>query len=258
MWAYGGEPIATSLNILGVRVDDVTTGETLDFIAAAIAARTPRQLATVNPEFIMAAQTDVAFRAVLDQCALNLPDGIGVIWASRRLGYPLRERVAGSDLVERMAGRASREGWRVYLLGAAEGVAQKAAEVLVSRYPGFNCVGTHSGSPRGEEEGTIVQRVRAAAPDVLLVAYGAPTQDKWIARNLSRLDVPVCMGVGGALDFVAGVTRRAPRWMRRLGLEWLHRLIRQPWRWRRMLALPRFAWRVWWQKTDGEARDHGG
>lgn len=236
-----------SIHILDVRVDDVNHDETLDLIASYITARAPHQIATVNPEFLMAAQADAAFCDVLNHTALNLPDGIGVIWAARRLGHPLRERVAGSDLVDRIAQRASRDGWRVYLLGAAEGVAQKAADALKSRYPGFNCVGTYSGSPRVADEDAIVERVCTAAPDVLLVAYGAPAQDEWIARNLSKLNVPACLGVGGALDFTAGVARRAPLWMRRIGLEWLHRLIDQPWRWRRMLALPKFVWRVWRQ-----------
>jgi len=238
------------VTVLGIRVDDVTQGETLDLIGACIAARAPRQIATVNPEFIMAAQQDAEFREILDRTALNLPDGIGVVWAARRLGHPLRERVAGSDLITLLVERAGREGWPVYFLGAAEGVAQQAADALKSRYPGFKCVGTFSGSPRREDEEAIIDRVRAAAPDILLVAYGAPAQDKWIARNLSKLNVPVCMGVGGAFDFVAGVTQRAPKWMRRLGLEWLHRLIRQPWRWRRMLALPRFVWSVWREKRS--------
>jgi len=233
-----------SVSILGVRVDDVTYAETLDLVAAYVAARAPRQVATVNPEFIVAAQSDAVFRDILNRAALNLPDGVGVLWAARRLGQPLRERVAGVDVTERIAQRASREGWRIFLLGAAEGVAQRVAEAWRARYPGIDLVGAYAGSPRAEEEEAIVGRIRMAQPDVLFVAYGAPAQDKWIARNLQRLGVPVCIGVGGAFDFIAGVTRRAPRLMQRLGLEWLHRLIRQPWRWRRMLALPRFAWQV--------------
>jgi len=236
------------IDILGVRVDDVTYDEALDHVASFVAAKTPRQIATVNPEFIMAAQTDAEFREVLKHTALNLPDGVGVLWAARRLGHPLRERVAGVDTVERIAQRARREGWKLYLLGAAEGVAQKASDALTARHPGLNVVGVYSGSPRVEDEEAIVARVRSAQPEVLLVAFGAPAQDKWIARNLAGLNVPMCMGVGGAFDFIAGVTRRAPRWMQRMGLEWLHRLMRQPWRWRRMLALPRFAWSVLWRK----------
>lgn len=230
-----------SLNILGVRVDDVTYDETLERVAAFIAEGSPHQMATVNPEFIMTAQHDVEFRNVLNSTALNLPDGIGVVWAARRLKRALRMRVAGVDTVERIA----QMGWKVFLLGAAEGVADKTAEVLKARYADFDCVGTFSGSPRVEYETAIIERIRAAAPDVLFVAYGAPAQDKWIARNLSRLNAPLCMGVGGAFDFIAGVTRRAPLWMQRLGLEWLYRLLKQPWRVRRMLVLPRFAWRVW-------------
>ncbi|HEY4688107.1 MAG TPA: WecB/TagA/CpsF family glycosyltransferase [Anaerolineae bacterium] len=234
-----------SITILGVRVDDVSPGETLELIESFIAQRALHQIATVNVEFIMAAQDDPEFRDTLNATALNVPDSIGVMWAARRLGRPLRERVAGSDLVGWIAQRASRERWKLYLLGAAEGIAQKAADVWQSRYPGINIVGTFSGSARREEEASIVERIRDAAPDILFVAYGAPTQDLWIARNIEKMGVPVCVGVGGALDFVAGVTQRAPRWVRRVGLEWLHRLIRQPWRWRRMLALPRFVWKVW-------------
>jgi N-acetylglucosaminyldiphosphoundecaprenol N-acetyl-beta-D-mannosaminyltransferase len=236
-----------SVEILGVRVDDVTYDEAIDLAASFVASRAPHQIATVNPEFIMAVQTDAEFQEVLKHTALNLPDGVGVLWAARRLGRPLRERVAGVDTVERIAQRASREGWKLYLLGAAEGVAHQASELLQARYPGLKVVGTYAGSPRVEEEASIVERIRAARPDVLFVAFGAPAQDKWIARNLAQLNVPVCLGVGGAFDFIAGVARRAPKWTQRLGLEWLHRLARQPWRWRRMLALPRFVWRVWRQ-----------
>jgi len=234
-----------SVTILDVRIDDVTFDEALDWIAQFIVERTPRQIATVNTEFIMAAQKDAAFRAVLNQCTLNLPDAAGVVWAARRLGMPLRMRVPGVDTVERIAERASHEGWKLFLLGAAEGVAQKTADVFASRYRNVQCVGALSGSPHEKDEAQIIAAIRAAAPDVLFVAFGAPAQNMWIARNLSKLDVPVCIGVGGAFDFIAGMTRRAPVWMQRLNLEWLHRLLSQPWRWRRMRVLPMFAWRVW-------------
>ena len=232
------------LSILGVRVDDVTMDETLALFTSWIQEGTPHQVVTVNPEFVMAAQQDTLFRVTLDEADLAVPDGAGLLWASRVLQKPLRERVAGSDVVPRLAELSARDGYRLYLLGAAPGVAERTASVLASQHPGVVIVGTYAGSPAPEEEDAIVARVRAASPDILLVAYGAPKQDLWIRRNLSRLATPVCMGVGGAFDFVAGVTRRAPMWMRRAGLEWLHRLIHEPWRWRRMLALPRFAWCV--------------
>ena len=234
----------SSLRILGVRVDDVTADETLTCLDQFVAERAPRQICTVNPEFVMGAQRDEIFRNVINQAALCIPDGIGLLWAARRLGHPLRERVAGSTLVGQIAERAAQKGWRLYLLGAAPGVAEQAASILQRRYPGLNIVGTFPGSPSPDDEDAIVERIRAARPDVLFVAFGAPTQDVWIARNQLRLQVPVAMGVGGSLDFVAGAAKRAPRWVQRIGLEWLYRLIREPWRWRRQLALPRFVWQV--------------
>ncbi len=229
-----------SVTILGVRVDDVTDEEALAHIQGYIDRGGAHQIATVNVEFIMAARRDVTFRHVLAEASLCVPDSVGVVWAARRQGHPLRQRVAGVDLVEKIAARAAERGWRVYFLGAAPGVAEAAARVLATRYPGLKVAGCYAGSPRPAEEDEIVGWVQAAQPDVLFVAYGAPRQDLWIARNQARIGVPVAMGVGGSFDFIAGVARRAPRWMQRLGLEWLHRLIKQPWRLRRQLAIPHF------------------
>ena len=230
--------------ILGIPVHDVTIDETLALIDQFVREGTPHQLCTVNPEFIMAAQHDAEFKHILNHSALNLPDGIGVVWAARRLGHPLRERVAGSDLVGLIADRAQTTGWRIFLLGAAEGVADQAAIILRGRYPQVHIVGAYAGSPRPEEEADIAAQIRSSGADVLLVAYGAPKQDKWIDRNIERTGVAVAIGIGGSLDFIAGTQKRAPRWMQRLGLEWLYRLVREPWRWRRQLALPRFVWAV--------------
>lgn len=233
-----------SVYILNVRVDDLTCTEALACIEDFILARVPRQIVTVNPEFIVMAQSDAEFRAILNSSALSIPDGVGLLWASRVLGRPLRERVTGSDMVPLLAARAAQRGYRLFLLGAAPGVAARAAEILCAQYPGLIVAGTFAGSPAIEAEAEIVQRVRATRPDILCVAYGAPAQDKWIARNLTRLEVPVAMGIGGALDFIAGTARRAPRRWQQLGLEWLHRLIHEPWRWRRQLRIPVFMWLV--------------
>lgn len=239
------------MSILGVRVDAVTAAEALDIIEQIVREGRPQQVVTVNPEFVMAAQANQAFRRVLNAAALALPDGIGLVWAARILGQRLPERVAGSDLVPRLAERAARRGWKLFLLGAAPGVAEQAAARLVARCPGLTVAGTYAGSPAAAEEEDIVARVRAVRPGVLFVAYGAPAQELWIARNLERLGVPLCMGVGGALDFIAGVRRRAPRWVQRLGLEWLYRLLQEPWRWRRQLALPRFAFAILMERLKG-------
>jgi len=229
-----------SLSILGVRVDDVTYEEALAHVERCIGDGGVHQIATVNVEFIMEARRNRAFKHILAEAGLCVPDGVGVLWASRQQGKPLRQRVAGVDLVERIAARAAEQGWRIYFLGAAQGVAERAATTLAQRYPGLKIAGCYAGSPRREEEDDIVGWVRAAEPDVLFVAYGAPRQDLWISRNQARIGVPVAIGVGGAFDFIAGVTQRAPKWMQRSGLEWLHRLLRQPWRLRRQLSIPRF------------------
>ncbi len=241
-----------SVNILGVRVDAVTYADVLDIIARWIEQRGPHQIATANPEFVMAAQTDREFRQILLNADLCVADGVGLLWAARRLGTRLPERVTGSDLTPLVAQMAAQRGWRLYLLGAAPGVAEQTARKLEQQNPGLRIVGVYAGSPSQHEASAILQRVAAAAPDVLFVAYGAPAQDLWIARHKNELGVPVMMGVGGAFDHIVGVQRRAPRWLQRMHLEWLFRLVTQPWRWRRQLALPRFVWAVWRQRARDE------
>jgi N-acetylglucosaminyldiphosphoundecaprenol N-acetyl-beta-D-mannosaminyltransferase len=228
-------------DILGVPVDSVTYAETLGRIAGFVSSDRLHQICTVNPEFVMTAQRDPDFMAILNQADLCIPDGIGLLWAARRMGEPLKERVAGSDLIWLLAERAAREGWRLFLLGGWGDVSERCAAILTERYPALQVVGTYAGSPREDENAAIVERVNASRADVLLVAYGAPAQDKWTARNRGALPtVRAAIGVGGSFDFVTGEAMRAPRWIQRLGLEWLHRLLREPWRWRRQLALPRF------------------
>lgn len=249
-----------SLSILGVRVDDVTFEETLALTAEAIDRRRTLLIATVNTEFVMAAQKDAEFRRVLDQSGLVIPDGIGQILAARLAGYRLREHVRGTDLVERLAERGAREGYRFFFLGGRGGVAKAAAAALAARHGGLRIAGCYEGQADASDDVNTLAAVRAAGPvDVLLVAYGAPKQEKWLQRNLAPLGVPVGIGVGGVFNFFAGRAPRAPVWMRRLELEWLHRLLAQPWRWRRQLALPRFGLLVLGSLIAGRApvRDRG-
>ena len=203
-----------------------------------------QQLITVNPEFVMAAQSDAHFRQAINAAALVVADGVGVVWATRYLRAATPERITGVDTLVALAQRCASSGYRLYLLGAAPGVAEETATRLQGLAPGLQIAGTYAGSPAPAEEEAIIERVRVAQADVLCVAYGAPGQDLWIYRNLARLPVALAVGVGGAYDFISGRQRRAPRVFQRLGLEWLYRLYREPWRWRRMLALPRFALRV--------------
>lgn len=233
--------------MLGVRVHGVTFEQTLALIEAFIANGRPHQITTVNPEFVVAAQQDDLFRRIINRAALAFPDGTGVLWAAKWLGQPkLPERIAGVDVVEALAELSAQKGYRLYFLGAQPGVAEQAATVLAGRYPGMVAAGCFAGSPDAKDEEMIVAKIQAARPDVVFVAYGAPHQDKWIARNMHRLPAAVLIGVGGAFDFISGLAKRAPPWMQRLGLEWLHRFIQQPSRWRRMWnAVPRFLWLVW-------------
>jgi N-acetylglucosaminyldiphosphoundecaprenol N-acetyl-beta-D-mannosaminyltransferase len=227
--------------IMGTKVHDVTYDEALQAIRHFVLAGGPHQVITTNPEFVMEARNDLDFASTINDAALVIPDGIGLVWASRFLGFPIRQQVTGTDLVYKLMALAAAEGWRVFLLGAAEGVAHRAATMLEAMNPGLQIAGTYSGFPYPRhDEATISIINEAGHIDILLVAYGAPAQDKWIARNQSRLEIPVAIGVGGVFDFISGRVKRAPAWMRRFGLEWLFRLINQPWRWRRQLALPRF------------------
>ena len=232
---------ASGLNVLGVPVDGMTYGQWIERIQQWISHdEGPRHVCTVNPEFVMIAQGDPIFFRILNRADLCVPDGVGLSWASRYLGKPIPERVTGSDGVPLIARHAAECGWRIFFLGAGEGIAARAAEILQQRNPGLQIAGTFAGSPAESEEDDIVTRINRSFADILFVAYGAPVQDKWIARNLPRLKVKMAMGVGGSLDFIAGAVPRAPLWMREYGLEWLYRLLRQPWRFRRMLRLPRF------------------
>jgi N-acetylglucosaminyldiphosphoundecaprenol N-acetyl-beta-D-mannosaminyltransferase len=219
--------------------------ETVAHIGRFLQSPTLDQIATVNPEFVMAAQKDPEFLAVLQQASLCIPDGVGLLWAARILGQHLPERVPGSELVYHLAQLAAEKGTSLFLLGAAPGVAEEAAAILQQRYPSLTIAGTYAGSPDSAENDTIVQRINDSNADLLFVAYGAPNQDKWIARNRDKLTpVRAAVGIGGSLDFITGRSTRAPQWIQKIGLEWLHRLIKEPWRWRRMLALPKFALHV--------------
>lgn len=231
-----------TVTILGVPVHRCAKADVLNAIAAWMDEPRLHQIATANPEFVMAAQQDADFMRVLRTADLCLADGVGLVVASRRLGKPLPERIPGSELVYDIAQQAAANGWRLFLLGAGPGVAKQAADVLQARFPGLTIAGTYAGSPAPAENDAIVARINASRADILYVAYGAPKQDKWIARNRSNLTtVRTAVGIGGALDFMTGRAVRAPHWVQSLGLEWLHRLIKEPWRWRRMLALPKFA-----------------
>ncbi len=234
-----------SINILGVRVDHTTYETALAQIETFLRAGGFHQIATINPEFVMLAQSNPEFARALNASALNLPDGVGLLWASRRLGAPLRERVTGQEMVQRIAELAARRDEKIFFLGAREGIAERAARELQTKYPRLKIAGCYAGSPAEEEEEHITERINKSRAEILFVAYGPPKQELWIARNAARLRVKIALGVGGTFDTLAGIAPRAPAWMQRAGFEWLYRLAREPRRIKRQLAIPYFMWLVW-------------
>lgn len=224
--------------ILGVPIDEVTLEEALDRIDG-FAARGGRlhQVATVNSDFLARAQGDPELLRILRHVDLATADGMPLVWASRMLGGAIPERVTGADLVPAVAGRFAAGGRSLFLLGARPEVARTAAERLRERFPGLRIGGVYSpplADLEAMDHAEIIRRVNAARPDALLVAFGNPKQEKWIFRHRRSLEVPVAIGVGASLDFIAGSARRAPGWMQRAGAEWLWRLGNEPGRlWRR-------------------------
>lgn len=200
---------------------------------------------TPNNEMLVEGTKNPAFLKVMQSTALNLPDSTGIIWAARRLGTPLKERVPGVDIVLALCAALEPQD-TVFLLGAAPGVAQQAALHLSTQFPQLKIVGTYAGSPTEEDAAEIIQEVNESGAKILLVAYGAPKQDLWIHKHLKNLpNIKIAMGVGGTFDFFAGVRRRAPLPLRKIGLEWLWRLLLEPSRWKRILtAVVVFPWLV--------------
>lgn len=252
------------ITVGGIPIDNVDSIEALNKIDALMERGGSFYITTPNPEFIVEAQQDPVFKDILRHSALSVPDGVGLLWASAYLDHKtyrfflfrwvhlfgsllaiifsphylhrvLKARVAGTDLMEKIIQNSPSKRWRIFLLGAREGVAKKAMETLQKRYPDAFFVGSYSGDGSEIGDQSTVVAVQQAKPDILFVAYGAPKQEKWIHRNLSKLStVKMAMGVGGAFDFMAGTRTRAPALMRNSGLEWLFRLFCEPWRVRRI------------------------
>lgn len=231
--------MAGACNVLGIALDRVTHDEALDRLSAFVRTGRPHHVVTVNLDFLRLAQRDPAFRAALDSADLVLADGMPVVWLSRVAGDGLPACVSGIDIVESCAQLAAARGYRTFFLGAAPGVAAGAAAALQRQYPGLQVAGVLAppvGPFAPALDAELVAAVRAAQPDLLFVALGAPRQDMWIRAHLEELAVPVCIGVGGTFDVLSGRLARAPRWMQRSGLEWLFRLGQEPGRlWRRYL-----------------------
>lgn len=229
------------VDVLGVKIDRESMQETVARIQEAVEHCQPIQVITANPELIYAAGEDARLKQLINSAQVVTPDGVGVVWAAQRLGFPVAERVTGIDLVEALFPVASSHKWRVFFLGSEPGVAEAAARKVEEIHPGFVWQAEHGYFTR-EEEPALLQKIRDFKPDLLLVGLGAPRQEFWIFSHLNSATVTI--GVGGSFDALAGVNKRAPKWIQDLRLEWLYRLLKQPQRLKRQLVLPRFAWAV--------------
>lgn len=228
------------LEILGVGIDRIDSQQALQQIGEFIENGEPHQIVTANAEIIYQASKNEKMRNVINAAQMVTADGSGVVWASRQLGQPLAQRVTGIDLVNSICQQSAKEHWKIYILGSAPGVAATAAVNIRNKFPGCNIIGTHHGYFNAKEEKQILAELEQLKPDVLFVALGAPKQEYWIADHIQKLGIPVAMGIGGSMDVLSGNVKRAPKWMQKMSLEWLYRLLIQPTRFKRVLALPKF------------------
>lgn len=242
--------MAEKIDILGVKVDSVTMAQAVAQVEGYMDERKNVLIATANAEMIMRATHDTELKNILNDAALVVPDGAGTVWAAHHLGYEMPERVAGFDLAQELMRIAPSKKQKVFFFGSAPGVAEKAKAKAEELYPGIEIVGTRDGYFKPEDEPAIIEEIKAAQPDLLLAALGVPKQEKWLNAHLKELGVPVAIGVGGTLDVMAGVMKRAPYWMQKAKLEWLFRGLLQPKRAGRLMALPKFVLKVHGYKSN--------
>lgn len=245
-----GEMVPESIEAFGVKISPVSMDEALDKIEEFIASGEPHHVLTSDANAILTSRNDPEYAAIMRSAALTTPDGFGVIWGARLLNLPIYERVTGVDMVTGICERAAKNGYRLYILGSSDGIAETAARNLMETYPGLQVVGTHHGFWRrdgkanglssDEADAKMAEEIASQRVDVLFVAMGIPMQEKFIAAQLGRMKTPVALGVGGSFDVYAGKFNRAPQNVQRLGLEWLYRVWIDPSRWKRMGYVPKF------------------
>lgn len=232
------------MDILGVPVTPFSMAEAVDWLMERVAQNVTTQVVTANAEIIMMAQDLPAYRALLQQTDLILADGAGTVWAGRKLGYQVPERVAGFDLFLHLLEYGATHGTTFFLFGAAPGIAEAAKKKAEELYPGVKIVGTRNGYFNKEDEPAIIQQINDSGADVLFAALGAPKQEFWLQEHRDELKPALQVGLGGSFDVLAGKMERAPKWMQEASLEWLFRLYKQPSRLGRMMALPKFVIKV--------------
>lgn len=216
------------IELMGCQIDNLSLEETLQRIEDFIATGRPHQHVVVNVDKLVKAREDEQLRRIINDCALINADGMPVVWASRILGKPLKERVAGVDLFEALMKRSAERGWRVYLLGAREEVVSRVKEIFEGLYPALKIAGHRNGYWKPDEENEVVEDIVRARADILFVAISSPKKEQFLGEYQERMRVPFAMGVGGSFDVASGQLKRAPRWMQRWGLEWFYRFLQEP------------------------------
>jgi N-acetylglucosaminyldiphosphoundecaprenol N-acetyl-beta-D-mannosaminyltransferase len=221
--------MAERITMMGCQIDNLSMEDTLAKIEGFIRSGLPHQHVVVNVDKLVKASRDEQLRRIINECALINADGMPVVWASRLLGKPLKERVAGVDLFEALMARAAGKGWRVFLLGAREDVVQAVRETYLRKYPQLAIAGVRNGYWNGEqEEAAVVEQIRASGADLLFVAISSPKKEQFLGRYQAAMKIPFAMGVGGTFDVAIGKVKRAPRWMQKAGLEWFFRFLQEP------------------------------
>lgn len=236
-------------NIAGIKIDNFTKKQVLEKLEIFLHLPEQHQIVTINPEFIVAAQQDEEFKQILNKASLSLPDGFGLMLAAKFLRQSLKERITGVDLVDDIARICEQNNCSVYFLGGKPNSAEKTTEILKNKYPNLKVIGDSKiiiSNQKSEFRNQNLEKINSFKPDVLLVALGQVKQEKWIDKNLAKLpSVKFAVGVGGSFDFISEQVKRAPKFMRKIGLEWIWRLTLEPWRWKRIYnAVIKFSWVV--------------
>lgn len=239
-----------TVSIFGVRISKLGFQDTIRWLTEAVASGRPHQVITANPIMVMTALDNPSYHAMMKRAELIVPDGAGVVWAANYVGNPVTERVPGIEIMQRLLQIGETKGWKVFILGASTEAIEAAAARIRSDYPELALVGVRNGFFGPDEDQEVIEQIRKAAPDLLFVGRSVSTQEPWIDRFKAELQVPVIMGVGGSFDVLSGRVKRAPKLFRNLKLEWFYRLLREPFRAKRMLALPKFALKVIREKEN--------
>lgn len=242
------------INVRGVNFDNLTLDETVELILSRLKNGQQTAVYTPNSEIVQACIEDTALYDIINSAEVICPDGIGVVKAAKILKTPLKGKVAGIEVGEKLIASLTDGSKSIFLMGGKPGIAEKAAEELAKKYPGIKIAGTNDGyfKKEGEENNAVIAKINNSRADVLFVCLGAPAQEKWIYSNRDKLNVTVMLGLGGSLDGYAGVVKRAPKVFINLGLEWFYRLLCEPWRLKRMMKLPKFYFGTFRYKFTGK------